>query len=244
MPPLFGRGLLDSDETAGAPSVIVLGYDVWQRSLGGRQDVVGSVVKIGDTSTTVIGVMPNGFAYPINHDAWTPLQLSASYGALEGGAISVIGRLAAGVTRTQADAELRVLDERAASALPNSHEHLQTSVIHVGENPDFTGVAQLAITNLPVLLVLLIACMSVGTLVYARTATREGEIALRSALGASRARIIGQLFVETLVLTLVAAAVGLIAADTTHRWAIGTLFTSARRRPDRLTRPRFGREAE
>ena len=67
--------------------------------------------------------------------------------------------------------------------------------------------------NLPVLLVLIIACLSVGTLVYARTATREGEIAVRSALGASRARIIGQLFVEALVLASVAAAVGLIAAD-------------------------------
>ena len=227
VPPLLGRGLLDSDETAGAPSVVVLGYDVWQRALGGRQDVVGSVVKIGDTPAAVIGVMPDGFAYPVNHDAWTPLQLRASYGALEGGAISVIGRLAAGVTRTQADAELGVLGERAASALPNTHEHLRTSVVHMGETPDFTGAAQLAFTNLPVLLVLLIACMSVGTLVYARTATREGEIALRSALGATRTRIISQLFVETLVFTSVAAAVGLLAADTTLRWAIGTLFASS-----------------
>ena len=69
--------------------------------------------------------------------------------------------------------------------------------------------------NLPVLLVLLIACMSVGTLVYARTATREGEIAVRSALGASRARIAGQLFVEAFVLASLAAAVGLVAADRT-----------------------------
>jgi predicted permease len=171
--------------------------------------------------------MPDGFAYPVNHDAWTPLQLRASYGALEGGVINVIGRLAAGVTRTQADAELRVLGERAASAFPNTHEHLQTRVLHMGETADFTGVAQLALMNLPVMLVVLIACVSVGTLVYARTATREGEIALRSALGASRARIIGQLFIETLVLTSVAAAVGLIAADATLRWAIGTLFASS-----------------
>ena len=93
--PLLGRALLDSDETPGAPGVVVLGYDVWQRSLGGRQDVVGSIVKLGNTPSTVIGVMPKGFGYPFNHDAWTPLPLRASYKALEGGAIAVIGRLAA-----------------------------------------------------------------------------------------------------------------------------------------------------
>lgn len=74
VPPLFGRGLLDSDESAGGPSIVVLGYDVWQRTLGGREDVLGSVVKLGDTPATVIGVMPKGFGYPVNHDAWTPLS--------------------------------------------------------------------------------------------------------------------------------------------------------------------------
>ena len=91
---LLGRALLDSDEMPGAPTVVVLGYDVWQRSLGGRQDVVGSVVKLGNTPATVIGVMPKRFGYPVNHDAWTPLSLRASYDALEGGAVSVVGRLA------------------------------------------------------------------------------------------------------------------------------------------------------
>ena len=83
VPPLLGRGLLDSDVMPGAPSVVVVGYDVWQRSLGGRQDVIGSVVKLGDTPATVIGVMADGFGYPVNHDAWTPLSLRASYEALE-----------------------------------------------------------------------------------------------------------------------------------------------------------------
>jgi putative ABC transport system permease protein len=213
VPPVFGRGLFDSDDRGGAPSVIVLGYDVWQRSLGGRQDVVGSVVQLGNTPATVIGVMPEGFGYPVNHDAWTPLSLGASYGALEGGAISVIGRLAPGMTREQADAELRVLGGRAAAALPATHEHLRPRVMRLGETPELSDIAQLAMTNGPALLVLILACMNVGTLFYARTATREGEVAVRSALGASRARIIGQLFVEALVLASIAAAIGLIAAD-------------------------------
>jgi predicted permease len=220
VPPFLGRALLDSDEVPGAPGVIVLGYDVWQRSFGGRQDVVGSIVELAGAPATVLGVMPDGFGYPVNHDAWVPLLLRASYGALEGGALSVIGRLAPGVTREQADAELRVLGDRAAAALPATHQHLRPVVMAPGENRDVTGLGQLAVANLPVLLTLIIACMSVGTMVYARTATREGEIAVRYALGASRARIIGQLFVEALVLAAVAAAVGLIAADRAVTWGI------------------------
>ena len=220
VPPLFGRALLDSDETAGGPGVVVLGYDVWQRSLGGREDVLGSVVKLGDTPATVIGVMPKGFGYPVNHDAWTPLSLRGSYDALEGDAISVIGRLARGVSRQQADAEMRLFGERTAAALPATHAHLRPRVERFGGAPDDLDIAQLALRNLPALLVLSIACLSVGTLIYARTATREGEIAVRTALGASRARIMSQLFVEALVLASVAAPVGLIAADRALAWGI------------------------
>ena len=219
--PLIGRGLLDADEKPGAPGVVVLGYDVWQRSFEGRNDVVGSTVKLGSTPVTVVGVMPEGFGYPVSHDAWTPLQLRASYGALEGDPIGIIGRLKPGITLEQANAELRVLGERAAAALPATHAHLRPLVARLGQGsetpPDIVG---LALMYLPSLLVLLLACTTVGTLFYARTAIREGEMAMRSALGASRARIISQLFVEALVLASIAAAVGLIAADRTLRWGI------------------------
>jgi predicted permease len=221
VPPLIGRGLLAADEAHGAPGVVVLGYDVWQRSFEGRDDVVGSTVKLGGTSVTVVGVMPEGFRYPVSHDAWTPLHLHASYGALEGGAIAVVGRLRPGITLEQAQAELRVLGERAAVALPTTHAHLRPRVVRLGQDsetpPDIVG---LALMYLPSLLVLLLACTTVGTLFYARTAIREGEMAMRSALGATRARIVGQLFVEALVLAAIAAAVGLIAADRTLRWGI------------------------
>lgn len=223
VPPLLGRALVNADEMPGARSVVVLGYDVWQRFLGGRQDVLGLVVKLGDTPASVIGVMPKDFAYPVNHDAWTPLSLRASYDALEGGAISVIGRLAPGVSREQANAELRVFGERTAAVLQATHEHLRPSVRRLGEAPDVLGIAQFAVRNLPVLLVLTIACLSVGTLVYARTATREAEIAVRSALGASRARIVSQLFVEALVLASIAAAAGLMATDRAQTWAIANV---------------------
>lgn len=217
--PVLGRGLQDADALPGAPAVVVLGYGLWQRSLGGRPDVVGAVVQLGGTQATVIGVMPEGFAYPYNQQAWVPLQLRASYNPLEGEPLSVIGRLAPGVTREQADAELRVLGERAASARPDTHAHLRSRVMPLGGD-DMNERALFATRNLPALLVLLVACMNVGTLVYARTAMREGEIAVRSALGASRARIVAQLFVEALLLALVSAAIGLLAADRAIRFGL------------------------
>jgi predicted permease len=221
--PLKGRGILDADETPGAPDVVVLGYDLWQRSFEGRDDVLGSTVKLGGTPVTVVGVMPKGFGYPLSYHAWTPLHLRASYGALEGDPIAIIGRLKPGTTLEQANAELGVLGERAAATLPATHAHLRPLVMRLGHDletetaPDIVG---LALMYLPSLLVLILACTTVGTLFYARTAIREGEMAMRSALGASRARIIGQLFVEALVLASIAAAVGLIAADRTLRWGI------------------------
>lgn len=219
--PLMGRGLLDTDEKPGAPGVVVLGYDLWQRWFEGRDDVVGSTVKLGSTPVTVVGVMPKGFGYPVSHQAWTPLQLRASYGALEGDPTSIIGRLKPGITLEQANAELRVLGERTAAALPATHAHLRPLVGRLAEGTEtFPDIAGLALMYLPSLLVLLLACTTVGTLFYARTAIREGEMAMRSALGASRARIVGQLFVEALVLASIAAAVGLLAADRTLRWGI------------------------
>ena len=219
--PLIGRGLLDTDEKPGAPAVVVLGYDVWRRSFEGRADVVGSTVKLGSTPVSVVGVMPGGFGYPLSFQAWIPLQLRTSYGALEGDPIGIIGRLRPGMTLEQANAELRMLGERSSAALPATHAHLRPIVIRLGRDsdtpPDIVG---LTLMYLPSLLVLLLACSTVGTLFYARTAIREQEMTMRSALGASRGRIISQLFVEALVLASISAAVGLIAADRTLRWGI------------------------
>jgi putative ABC transport system permease protein len=217
--PVLGRSLQDADAVPGAPAVVVLGYDLWQRSLSGRTDVVGLRATLGGTPATVVGVMPEGFAYPYNQQAWVSLQLRASYNPTEGEPLMVIARLAPGVTPEKADAELRVLGERAASTLPDTHSNLRSRVVPLGGD-DINGRALFATRNLPVLLVLLVACMNVGTLIYARTAMREGEIAVRSALGASRARIVGQLFVEALLLALVSAVIGLLAADRMIRFAL------------------------
>jgi predicted permease len=221
VPPLIGRPLLDSDEQPGAPPVVVLGYSLWQRRFGGRSDAIGQALQLGHSKPTVVGVMPQGFAFPVNHKLWVPLQLPASgYAPLEGVAVQVFGRLAPWASRQQAQAEIAALTEREAAASPRTHQHLRASVVAYGavlvlpgQRDSLGGWFGLATTHLPILLVLIVACVNVGTLVYARTATREAEIAVRHALGASRGRIVGQLFVEALVLAAIATVAGLTAAD-------------------------------
>ena len=227
VPPLLGRPLLDADEKPGAPPVVVLGYAVWQQRFGGRADAINQPVQLGRAVTTVVGVMPEGFAFPVNHRLWVPLQLRPSgYAPLEGAAVRVFGRLAPGATQAQANAEVTALAERAAAASPRTHEHLRPRVLaYGGESPGDRSWLEFGMTHLPILLVLIVACANVGTLIYARTATRDAEIALRYALGASRGRIVAQFFVEALVLAAVAAVVGLAGAHSAVTWGIAAYFS-------------------
>ena len=214
VPPILGRPLLEADEQPGASPVAVIGYDVWMRRFNGRTDVVGQALQLDGTSTTVVGVMPEGFSFPVNHRLWVPLQQRpAGYAPLEGQGIRVFGLVAPGATQAQANVEFRTITERLATASPQTHEHLRPRVLaYGGESPGDSSLVELAIRHLPILLVLIVACANVGTLIYARTATRDAEISVRYALGASRGRIISQLFVEALVLASVAAVVGLTIA--------------------------------
>jgi putative ABC transport system permease protein len=227
VPPLMGRPLLESDERPGAPPVVVIGYPVWQGRFGGRTDVIGRTIQLGRTATAIVGVMPERFAFPVNHRMWVPLPLQPSgYAPLEGWGIRVFGRLAPGFTQAQANAELVALAERTAAASPATHQHLRPRVLaYGGESPGDRSWFELALTHLPVFLVLIVACANVGTLIYARTSTREAEIAVRHALGAARGRIVSQLFVEALVLACVAAVVGLVAANLALKWGIAAYYS-------------------
>jgi putative ABC transport system permease protein len=227
VPPSLGRPLLEADERPGAPPVVVLGYDLWRQRFGARADVIGHTVQLGRATTTIVGVMPKGFTFPINHRAWVPLQiLPSGYAPLDGPAVRVFGRLSEGATQAQANTEVNALVARTAAASPRTHEHLSPRVLaYGGESPGDKSWLEFAITHLPILLVLLVACANVGTLIYARTATREAEIAMRSALGASRWRIVSQLFVEALVLASAAAIIGLVAANWGLKWGLRAYYS-------------------
>ena len=130
----------------------------------------------------------------------------------------MFGLLAPGASRAQADAEIDALVERVAASSPQTHAKLRTNVRPYGGRSPGGTVLEMAIIHTPILLVLVIACVTVGVLIYTRIATRDAEIAMRYALGADRTRILGQLFVEALVLTSAAGLVGVVAADAALRW--------------------------
>ncbi|HEY0872423.1 MAG TPA: ABC transporter permease, partial [Vicinamibacterales bacterium] len=225
-----GRTLLPEDERAGAPDVIVIGHDEWVRRFGGDPDIVGQSVGLGPTTYTIVGVMPEGFGFPVSHSFWIPWRLdAAAYAPRSGPSINVFGRLAPGATLEGAQAELTAISRRLSAASPATHEHLRPQVMAYAQafseidDPD-DALAFYAIEVALVLLLVLI-CVNVAILVYARTATRQGEIAVRGALGASRRRIVAQLFVEALMLAGVSAAIGIGLTAAVLRQIEGALLT-------------------
>jgi putative ABC transport system permease protein len=218
VPPLLGRHLVPEDELRGAPPVVVIGYDVWQERFGGDPAVVGRGLRLDGGVHTVVGVMPEGFAFPVNHRFWIPLRTEpAGYARTEGPGLFVYGRLAPGVAVEQAQGELTAIGRRTAAAYPETHAQLRPMISPY--TYPLTGmergvsVWELAQFQVMMSLLLIVVALNVAVLVYARTATRWGEIAVRSALGASRRRIVAQLFAEALVLSLGAAAVGFAVAQ-------------------------------
>jgi predicted permease len=230
-PPLLGRTLAAQDEQPSEPPVVVLSHTLWKTRFDGDPAVVGRAVKLGTAAATIVGVMPEGFGFPQNQRIWTPLRVNASALAPRTGpAVSIFGRLAPGVAIDEAQAELSVIGARVAAGNPETYKQLRPRVTAYakpllgGEGLVLRNI--LYVVNVVFLMLLGIVCANVATLVFARTATRGWEITVRTALGASRGRIISQLFIEALVLASVAAIVGLVLAKISLHWGLSLLAGS------------------
>ena len=234
--PLLGRVIVPADELPGAPSVVVLGYDVWRTRFASDPGVIGRSVHLGEVGATVVGVMPERFAFPVAHELWTQFRPYAFDATPRGGpGITIFGRLAPGISLGAAQAELTTLGRRAAAEFPATHQHLQPRVAPYVEGISGESLSDLAIFGsiyFFALLLLVLVCSNVALLIFARAATRETELTVRSALGASRRRIVMQLFAEALVLGGVAAVVGIVIADFALRtWAVEFLEVNLGRVP-------------
>lgn len=220
--PLLGRDLTDADAVPGAPAVILIGHQLWQSQFQLRPDAIGQTVRVNGVPTEVIGVMGPRFGFPNSQHAWMPLTISPPETRGAGTFVSVIGRLRPGATEQQAMAELAGISAQLAAEHPENTD-TRAAVAPFVRTTIGNEVVSILFTMLGAVFgVLLIACVNVTNLQLARAAARTRETAVRVAIGASRWRIVRQLVVEGLLLSIAGAVVGLALA-----WAGTTMFSRA-----------------
>jgi putative ABC transport system permease protein len=212
-PPVLGRDFGPLDDRPGAEPVVILSDDVWTSRYNASPDVIGRAISINGRPHTIIGVMAPKFAFPQNHRLWVPL---ASYGEAmtrDDRSLQVFARMKPGVTIQQAQADLAGVASRLALAYPKTNESWDAGVRPLAQWMLPAEVSQILLTMMgAVTLVLMIACANVANLLLARASVRYREIALRSALGAGRWRIIRQLLTEAVFIGLFSAPLGILFA--------------------------------
>ena len=223
VPALRGRWFTAADSVPNAPPVAILSWELWQRSYGGREDLVGQTVQINDVSNEIVGIMPRGFdIHDQKVELWQPLTLNpAAFPNQRGNhGLYLVGRRKDGVSRAQALADLdRLLGEWPKTIAPGAHapnkENPQSHRLRIDplQEDIVGGVRQaLIVLQVAVVFVLLIACANLANLLVARAESRMREYAVRTALGATRLRLFRQLLTEGFVLTFVAALAGVALA--------------------------------
>lgn len=222
--PVLGRVFTREEDKRGAASVVVLSHGLWQRRFGGDRGIIGREIELGG-KTTVIGIMPAGFEFPITdetQDFWEPIFASAFMSRDTDRAnrfLQVVGRLKPGITVAQAKADLDLLSRQIEQQSPQSNTNVMFNAVSMHEDLTRDYRTALFVMLGAVGLVLLIACANVANLLLARAAIRQKEVAIRMALGASRRRIASQLLTESVLLSLCGGVVGLLLAS----WAVQLL---------------------
>jgi putative ABC transport system permease protein len=211
--PLLGRTFTPEEEQPGHNHVVILGYPLWKSSFGSNPKIVGSTIRLDDQPYTVVGVMPPKFKFPDWAEMWTPLGWTDQERAVRGNHnYMVIGRLKSGTAVQQAQAEMNTISSRLQQQYPADDAGWGAIIVPLREQ--LVGDMRPALLVLlgAVAFVLLIACANVANLVLARTVSRRKELAIRAALGASRARLLRQVLAETIMLAVAGGALGLLVA--------------------------------
>src|SRR5499427_8009368 len=214
LPMLLGRDFLPEEGQAGEDHVVVLSNRLWSQHFGAARDIIGKDIRMNGEPYTVVGVMPPGIYDRFNSQLWVPLAFKPEQINNDSHFISVMARLRDGVSLAQAQSEMNGIAEQLQQEYPRSNTNWGVSV----EPLRLDFVTDATRRNLWLLLgavgfLLLIACVNVANLLLARGTSRQREVALRAALGASRMRIFSQFFTESLVLAVLGGALGVLLAS-------------------------------
>ena len=223
VPPAIGRAFLPDEEEVGKDQEIILGHALWEQRFASDPNILGKNIKVDGKSYTVVGLMKKGFTYPMPAEAWLPLSFTTKdRGRRDNRWLLPIGRLAPGVSFEQATAEMQSISQQQADAYPDTNRgfKIAPTLLRKYVTSDLTQ-QYMVLLLCAVGFVLLIACANVANVQFARVTGRTGEFAIRSAMGGSRWQIVRQLLVESILLSLGGAVLGLFFAQ----WSIDMILS-------------------
>ncbi len=216
--PALGRGFLPGDDKAGTPPVVVLGYGIWKERYNSSPNVLGRQVRINEKPATIVGVMPKGFKFPTNIDMWTPLVPTAELEKRTNRPLALFGMLKPETGILQANVEMNGIARRLAAQYPDDKD-IGISVETFHEHYNGGGIRLIFLLMMAAVgFVLLIACANVANMMLSRAISRQREMSIRSALGASRWRVVRQLLIESVLLSTFGGVLGLGLAATGVHW--------------------------
>ena len=227
-PPMMGRDFTAADNQPNAAKVAIIGHAFWQRDFGGASDIVGKGFRLNGKAATIIGVMPQGFAFPTNEELWIPLFSEFPPRERNDPAANspaVLGLLKPGVSLDQANAEATTIARRFAAAYPDTNKQFNTGQVQpLLETFTPRPLRGTLWTMLGFCVgVLLISCVNVMNMQFARATLRAKELAVRSSLGATRIRLIRQMLTESLLVAAIGAAAGMALAYASIDWLSATV---------------------